>query len=132
MALEKDFELLDDYLSNRLSGEEKAAFEKKLEADPELKQELNVQQDFVEGIRKARIAELKSMLNNIPVAPAQGGQSMLIKAGSWVAITGLIITATYFYFLKDDSTELIQEAAPMEQPEVKTNPVPVEPTESET
>jgi len=133
MALEKDLELLDDYLSNRLSGEERTAFEKKLEADPELKQELNIQQGLVEGIRKARITELKSMLNNIPVAPAHGGQtSMLIKAGTWVAITGLVITGVYFYFLNDNSPELIQEPTTTEQPEVKTNPVPTEePKESE-
>src|SRR5688500_5883667 len=108
MAVERDFELLDDYLSNRLSADEKSAFEKKIEADPDLKQELKIQQDFVEGIRNARITELKSMLNNIPVAPANGGQtSMLIKAGSWAVITGLVITGAYFYFSKNDSTEVV-------------------------
>jgi hypothetical protein len=123
MALERDLELLDDYLSNRLSGEERSAFEKRLESDPELKQELNIQQDFVQGIRNARVAELKSMLNNVPIVPAQGGQtSMLIKAGSWVAITGLVITGTFFYFSKDETQEIIQEPAPIEQPEEKSTP----------
>ena len=123
MALERDLELLDDYLSNRLSGEERSAFEKRLESDPELKQELNIQQDFVQGIRNARVAELKSMLNNVPIVPAQGGQtSMLIKAGSWVAITGLVITGAFFYFSKDEAQEIIQEPAPIEQPEEKSTP----------
>jgi hypothetical protein len=124
MAVEKDFELLDDYLSNRLSGEDKSAFEKKLEADPELKQELKVQQDFVEGIRQARITELKSMLNNIPIAPVHGGQSMLLKAGSWIVITGLVITGAYFYFSNDEAAELKKEIAPAEQPETKETPTP--------
>lgn len=133
MALEKDLELLDDYLSNRLSGEERNAFEKKLEADPALKQELNNQQNFVEGIRKARVAELKSMLNNIPIAPAHGGQtSMLIKAGSWVAITGLVITGAYFYFSKDNSTEPVKESETIVQPEVKTTPAPATAETKET
>ncbi len=132
MAVEKDFELLDDYLSNRLSGEEKTAFEQKLEADPELKQELKIQQDFVEGIRKARTAELKSMLNNIPVAPVQGGQtSFLIKAGSWAVITGIVVTGLYLYFSENDSPEGVKELAPIEQPEVKSLPPEVDSKESE-
>lgn len=123
MAVEKDFELLDDYLSNRLNGEERSAFDKKLEADAELKQELNIQQDFVEGIRKARTAELKSMLNNIPITSVQGGQtSFMLKAGSWVVIAGLVITGVYFYFSENDSTEPVKEPATTEQPEVKATP----------
>src|SRR5688572_29250549 len=104
MAVEKDFELLDDYVSNRMSGDERSAFEQKLETDAELKQELKTQQDLVEGLRKARMLELKSMLNNIPVAPIQGGQNLLVKAGSWVVITGLVITGVYFYFSENDAT----------------------------
>jgi hypothetical protein len=123
MAVEKDFELLDDYLSNRLTGEERGAFEKKLETDPELKQELKIQQDFVEGIRKARTDELKSMLNNIPIAPATGGQtSFLVKAGSWAVITGLVITGVYFYFSENSSTEVVKESTPIEKPEINTVP----------
>ncbi len=133
MAVERDFELLDDYLSNRLNGEERSAFEKKLEADPELKQEVKIQQDFVEGIRKARTVELKSMLNNIPIAPIQGGEtSFLIKAGSWVVITGIVITGIYFYFSENASTEAVKESTPVEKPEVKpAPPAEVESGESE-
>jgi hypothetical protein len=124
MAVEKDFELLDDYLSNRLSGGEKSAFEKKLEADPELKQEAQLQQDLVQGLRQARAAELKSMLNNVPVAPIQGGQtSMLVKVGSWVAITGIVATGVFFYFSDNETPEVVSETkdtpAVVEQPEVK-------------
>ncbi len=132
MAVEKDFELLDDYLSNRLNGGERAAFEKKLEADSELKQEFKVQQDLTEGIRKARTAELKSMLNNIPVAPIQGGQtSFLVKAGSWVVITGIVATGLYLYF-SNDSNETVKEPAPVEQSDIKAvPPAEVESKESE-
>jgi len=133
MAVEKDFELLDDYLSNRLNGANKMAFEKKLEADPELKQEFKIQQDLTEGIRKARTVELKSMLNNLPVAPIQGGQpSMLIKAGSWVVIAGLVATGVYVYFVKNDSPEVVKEPVTVEQPKTKTvPPAEVESKESE-
>ena len=135
MAVEKDFELLDDYLSNRLNGDEKSAFEKKLEADPELKQEIKFQQELTEGIRKARTAELKSLLNNIPIAPVQGGQtSMLIKAASWVAITGIIATGIYLYLSGNNETEVSEtakETPAVVEPEVK-NTTPVEPTPAET
>jgi hypothetical protein len=40
MASEKDFELLDQYVGNRLSTADKAAFEQKLAADADLKNEL--------------------------------------------------------------------------------------------
>ncbi|MFZ2904824.1 MAG: hypothetical protein WAZ98_01355 [Cyclobacteriaceae bacterium] len=131
MAVERDFELLDDYLSNRLSGEERSAFEKKLETDPELKQEVRFQQDLVEGLRKARMAELKSFLNNVPISPAPGGQSsMLLKTGSWVAVTGLVATALYFYWSRNEATEEIVTPAPVvtEQPERQ----PVVPAEDES
>lgn len=131
MASEKDFELLDNYLSNRMSGHEKEAFEQKIQSDPELKQELTIQQTIAEGIRNARTAELKSMLNNIPVTPVNGGQtSILIKAGAWAVITSLVITGVYFYFTDKESTEEAEQTSPvtLEQPEVKT---PVEPAPAE-
>lgn len=89
MALERDIELLDDYLANRLSGADKSAFEQRLEADPDLKRELNLQQKVVEGIRQARVAELKALLNNVPVPAPVGGE---ISAGT-TAVVAVVITA---------------------------------------
>lgn len=141
MAVERDFELLDDYLSNRMSGEEKSAFEQKLASDSELKQEVKFQQELVEGLRKARVTELKSVLNNVPIAPVAGGEtSLLVKAGAWVAITGLVATGLYFYFSDDQSTAesktiVAEEPAAVEQPEPEASNVepktsePLEPTE---
>jgi hypothetical protein len=89
MALERDFELLDDYVANRLSGADKSAFEQRLEADPDLQRELNLQQKVVESIRQARIAELKNLLNNVPVPAPVGGE---ISAGT-SAVVAVVITA---------------------------------------
>ncbi len=122
MAVEKDFELLDDYLSNRLNEADKKAFGKKIEADPELKQEFKIQQGLMEGIRKARVAELKSMLNTVPVPPLSNPTSVLIKAGTWVLISGLVITGVYYYFSKNDSLEIVKEPSPVELPEIKAIP----------
>ena len=123
MAIEKDFELLDDYLSNRLNGDEAADFERKLNSDPELRQELNIQQSLIENIRQTRVTELKTMLNNIPVIPIQGGQvSLLTKVGSWVVVTGIVATSMYILYIKNNISEVAKEPAPTELP-VSEQPV---------
>lgn len=135
MAVEKDFELLDDYLSNRLSGEDKLDFEKKLEADPELAREFKIQQNFVEGIRKVRTAELKSMLKNIPVTGVQtGAESILTKTGTWIVVVGIVATSAYFlFFNKNEVVETVQEPVTIEQEKVElTEPATVETAEPET
>ena len=68
MASEKDLELLDQYVGNRLSPQDRAAFEKKLASDASLKNEFQLQQRVVEKIREARVKELKTMLNNVPAS----------------------------------------------------------------
>lgn len=134
MAVEKDFELLDDYLSNRLSGDERVEFEKKLEADPELNQELKTQQELIEGIRKARTLELKSMLNTVPVSPIQGGQtSALTKISALAVVTGIVVTGIYFYFSEGNSKETAKEPTPAQQEETKAiTPSEVVPQETES
>lgn len=89
MATERDFELLDDYLANRLSGEEKEAFEKKLHADVELASEHNVQQGIVDGLRRARAAELKQMLNNIPQSAIPAENTWM----KWAGAAGAVVIA---------------------------------------
>jgi hypothetical protein len=112
MASERDFELLDDYLANKLSGDEKVAFERRMEGDPELKQEFTVQQNIVEGIKRARLAELKGMLQNTPV-PAPGfGETMFAKVGAVAVVAGLIVAGVWF-FTKDNHEEVVQEPAPI-------------------
>ena len=59
MASEKDFEILDEYAGNRLNPQDRAAFEKQLESDAELKNELSLQREIIEGVKTARKAELK-------------------------------------------------------------------------
>jgi hypothetical protein len=128
MALERDLELIDDYLSNKMQGSEKDAFEQRLQHDNALSKELTFQKQLVSGIREARVAQLKSMLNSIPVTSIPTSQtSLLTKIGSVVVVTGSIITASYFYF-KDQPTE------PTQADSVKTEETlkPVIEAESET
>jgi hypothetical protein len=122
MASEKDFDILDEYAGNRLSPEERAAFEKQLESDAELKNELSLQREIVEGIRTARKAELKSMLNNVPITNIPGeGMSVAAKAGLWVIVAGLVTTGLYYYFNQDDNAA-VQPAITNEIQEEKVEP----------
>lgn len=102
MATEKDFELIDNYLSNQLEGQEKLDFEKRLESDSSLKSEFEFQKELIEGIRKARIADLKTMLNQA-VIPSPSNLSLLAKAGLAVAIVAAVGTGLYFWLDKDES-----------------------------
>lgn len=110
MASERDFELLDDYLANRLSGDEKVAFEQRLEGDPELKRELTVQQNIVEGIKRARVAELKGMLQNTPIPAPSFSETLFAKVGAVAVVAGLIVAGVWF-FTKDKQEEVKQEPA---------------------
>ena len=108
MAAERDLELLDDYLGNRMDETSRAAFEQKINAGHSLKAELELQQQMISGIKKARVAELKSMLNNIPVPAGQTtGVGVGTKVTLWVAVAGLIATGIYLYVNKDSKEVVV-------------------------
>ena len=103
----ENFELIDDYLANRLNEQDRQAFEQQLEGDPALKEEVEFQQQVVQGVRHARVAELKSMLNNVPVSGNywSGG-----KIAAAVVTVGIVATGLYFYMNEnEDSMTSLQE-----------------------
>lgn len=128
---EQQFEMMDDYLSNRLSADDKAAFEQQVQADPQLVQELGLQKNLVDGIRQARAVELKSMLNNIPVSPVNGGNSVLVKVGMWAVVAGLVVTGIYFYSNDEEKGAVEPEIITEQKSEVKPEVAEVPETESE-
>jgi hypothetical protein len=105
MASERDFEMLDDYIGNRLSGAEKAAFEGRLNADPELQRELKLQQGIVDSLRKARAAELKAMLNNIPPS-AIPAETSSVARWAGVALVVIVAVGLYFYLQPEKETQI--------------------------
>lgn len=120
MAVEKDFELLDDYLANRLNADEKASFEKQLEADPELNREFNIQQRLVEGIKKARHAELKSMLQSLPVPPPAGSPTLFVKLGVAAVVAGLVGFGAYTIYTHNQTVTTPAESQTVnEEPKAK-------------
>lgn len=101
MADERDLELLDDYLTNRLSEQDRSAFEQKLKADVDLQQEYALQKRLVESIKKARVTELKSMLNNVPI-PANGTGNALGTKIALGTVATLIIAGAAYWFTRDE------------------------------
>jgi hypothetical protein len=130
MAAERDLALLDDYLANRLDPQGKAAFEQKLHTDPSLKSEYQLQQQFINGIKKARIAELKSIMNNVPVPAAQGGTAVASKIALWTILAGIVATGLYFY-LNQDSQESKQNATEIKVDEKNKKPEVLKPSQHE-
>src|SRR5687768_8036629 len=107
MASQKDLELLDDYVGNRLKAQDKIDFEKKLESDSSLKNEYQLQQKIVNQLRQARISELKTMFNNVPAAALEsGGSSVVTQVVLWVAVVGVLGTGVFLYLNNDDKTEV--------------------------
>lgn len=134
MATERDLELLDDYMANRLAGNEKTSFENRLQADPDLKNEYNFQQQLVEGIKSARAKELKTLLNNTPVPPVSYGGSIGARFAVGTVIVGAIATGLYLYFNPADKTRVDEPTESVQSPqaepsEQRQNPVQDEPSE---
>jgi len=103
MATEKELEVLDSYLANRLNTKEKADFEQKLVADQSLRSEFEFQQRLIEGLKKARAAELKSMLNNVPLSAIETNETTWItKIITGCVMVGLLGTGLYFFLDKDE------------------------------
>lgn len=117
MALEKDFESLDEYLRNKLDAADKTAFEQKLQGDADLQREYRLQQKIAEGLRKARTAELKNMLNNIPVSSVHGSEiSIGVKTLISLTVAGLVATGIYLYLDKEETEVPAQQITQTETP----------------
>jgi hypothetical protein len=122
MADERDFELLDDYLTNRLSEQDRSAFEQKLQADPNLQQEYLLQQRLVKGIKDARVAELKSMFNNIPASAIGPEKTIASKIAIGTAVSILIALGAYWYFSNENSSISQQTVPSAETPKDTVTP----------
>lgn len=124
-----NFELIDDFLTGRLSGAEKEAFEKQLAADPALKAEVQLQQQVVEGVRKARAAELKAMLNNVPVS-----SGLNLSTTQWIAGTATIaiVGVASYFLLSSHQQQPATEQQVVEQKVAEPQLQPQEPANTET
>ncbi|MFZ6002067.1 MAG: hypothetical protein ACOYW3_16260 [Bacteroidota bacterium] len=110
-----NFDLIDDYITNRLQGADREAFEKQLANDPGLKSEVELQKQIIEGVRTARAAELKTMLRNVPIDNAIQVDFSVVRFAAGLAAAGVLASSLYFYFkpeinLPDASTDLLKKS----------------------
>jgi hypothetical protein len=126
MTPEEKFELLDKYLTDRLGDDERKAFEQTVKSDPDLQAELAFQREVVEGIRYARKAELKAMLNQVPVPPVHTFyNTVAAKVIASLIFVGTVGLAVYFATSDRQPEPVVQEnEMPVNQTE---EPQPDEP-----
>jgi len=94
-------ELIDDYLTNKLSDTQREVFEQQLASDPTLKADVEFQRQIIDGLQKARAAELKSMLRNIPISSREF-TTLKVAAG---IVGGALLIGTV-YWLGNNKPEL--------------------------
>ncbi len=121
-------ELIDLYVSGRMTENESVAFEEEMDANPILKEEVMLQKNIVSGIRHYRKAELKARLSSVNVEPSVW-QSTLGSAGAKV-VYGVVATATIglaIYTLTDTDDQIntkTESEIVMEEPIPTDHPQP--------
>jgi len=98
------------YLENTLSQSERAALEGEILKDPGLKTELDLQSEIIKGIQELRKAELKQMLNNVPVGGGNIASSITGTQYFAAAVTTALIGAGT-YFMWPENTDIEAQAA---------------------
>jgi len=98
-------QLVGSYLDNEMSEKQRTDFENQLQNDPELKKEMQFQQEVINGVKDFRRLALKARLENIPIyTPIY--QTIAFKAVAVVAITAGIGFGTYYLLNKGDESTL--------------------------
>lgn len=123
-----NFELIDDYLTNRLGDTEKVAFEKQLASDPSLKADVELQNQILKGIKKARTTELKTMLQKVPVGGGASFSLPMLRMAASVVGAGILVAAISFYF-KNNKEETPNLSTSIEDSIRKIDPKDFEPLE---
>jgi len=133
-----NFELIDDYLTGRLNEQEKEAFEKQLDSDPALKADVGLQYQILEGVKQARITELKSMLNKVPVNTGYTVEFTVARLAAGIIGAGVVGAALYFALtpghvpdLSDAAADLSKKSGQIQSKQEEPAPVVTAPKEKE-
>lgn len=122
-----NFEKIEAYISGKMDAQEKQAFEQDLNADPTLKSEVAMQRAIIESVKKARVAELKGMLSQVPLTGVEGSLGIsMTKIAVTVAAAGALIAASFFYFKQEPrriQTKTIKDSV-LEKIEIPATDVP--------
>jgi len=126
-------DFIDAYLKQKLSEAETIAFEKRMQRDPLLQNEVNLQREIVASLSDVRKAELKARLDAIPVDGPVAWYGMSGVKWTAAAITAITLgVSAYLYFSPEDemlhqpNVSIVENTIPVE-PEAKVEkPVPNE------
>jgi len=101
----KNLEKVEAYFNNELNDSEKNDFLREVEADTELKREYDFQKEVIDGIKEARKAELKAMLNKVPISATSTATSGIYKIIAGGAATILLGTAAWYFVNSEENIE---------------------------
>lgn len=144
MTKQEKYESIEAYLAGKLTGEEKADFEKKLSQDNDLAMEVNLHKRVQSEIGDATKRELRGILvdlkkqhittekrDNIRQLKPRRNLTRVLSIAASVMLLGM---AFWYFMMKDPDAEqpIAQDApAPIEAPTpTETAPIPTEPTPS--
>jgi hypothetical protein len=109
-----NFENIDEYLTNRLSEQDRKGFEQQLGTDSALKAEVEFQTQVIEGLKKARAAELKAMLSKVPIESGSVTDFPTLKVAAGLIGAAIIVSAGYLYYSNNNKAELPVITTPIE------------------
>ena len=114
-------EQIDAYFGNEMTDAEMLNLENSVHNDPSLKKEFEFQQEIVNSLREARKAELKAMLNAVPVSGGMSTGSSLSLGKVVSMVAAVAILGTSVYFIADSDKGVQEERATT--PTIKQEPV---------
>ena len=105
-------EQIENYLEGKMSGEEMKEFDLRLQNDPALRSEFQLQQDMINALKANRKAELKARLDKVNVG-SYGSSLTGLKIALGVALTAAVGLSVYFFTeqkaLEKEKVELAQQ-----------------------
>ncbi len=104
-------DLLDSYFEGAMSEAEKQDFLNLVSNDSQLNKEFNFQQEVIDGLKSARVAELKARLNNVSVGGGYSGS--IISKVAVIGGVALLAGLGYYFNFNEPVTEQI-EVSPKE------------------
>jgi len=140
MAENLDYrQLIDDYLSDNISIENRTVVEHKIATEPEFKNEFELQRNIVNAIKTTRRLELKNHLENVKIQWYHKIPTGW-KVAATVSVASLTAISAYFYFseplkrIEIGSNDAFEIAVPdntiPQKPSVQITEIPEEPSET--
>src|SRR5258706_6242184 len=125
----ENLELIEKYVTGKLYGPERDAFESQLKNDTSLQSDVGLQKEIIGGIRSARITALKTMLNQVPVSGVMQSGISAVKVITGAVAAAVIITGSVFYFrpVPKETLTAVRNELPATGRNPKKDPVPLNP-----